>query len=176
MTMLPPLFEARPSRRRLVLLLFGCIALIAASVFILLYPERITRFRPIAWPAALIGIPFFTLGLVICGRMMMSRSAQVRIDGSGIYWSRWRPEPVPFSAIADAWPLEIANQKMLCLSLKEPESYPVSSRILRATAKANRSMGAGDIAISMTGLDRSSDELFSAYQEWSRVAQGWSRG
>jgi hypothetical protein len=93
---------------------------------------------------------------------------QVRIDGSGVYWRRWGDDPIPFAAIADAWPLTISGQQMLCLALKEPERYPAKSALLRSTAKANRALGAGDVAISMTGLDRSPEELFAAYRDWSR--------
>lgn len=167
--MLPPAFEARPSRRRILVLLVGCALLVAASIFILVYPERLPRFRNTAWFAALVGLPLFALGGLFLLRMLRDKSVQVRIDGSGVYWRRWGDQPIPFRAIADDWTLTIHKQQMLCLALKEPELYPARSALLRSTAKANRAIGAGDVAISMTGLDRSDEELFEAYRAWSRT-------
>jgi hypothetical protein len=174
MTMLPPLFEARPSRGRLLLLFVGSLLLVAGSIFILLNPGHWPRFRFIAWPAALIGLPLFSIGAVFLVKMMLSGAAQIRIDSQGVYWKRWSKAPIPFAAIDHASVEMIGGNRFLCLHLKEPEHYQAESRFMRATAGANRKMGFGDIAIGTTGLDRSFDDLHAAYQEWARAASGWA--
>ena len=174
-TGVPAIFEARSSKLRLILLLLACAGFIGACAYILLVPQALEGYRRSAWiiyAAAVLGLPFFAVGTVMLARMLFSTAVQVRVDGRGIYWSRWSDDPIPFSAIQDAWPFVIANQPMLCLALRDPGSYPAKSPVLRMSAKANRSMGAGDVAISMTGLDRSHSELMDAFSQWREAIAG----
>jgi hypothetical protein len=165
-------FEARPSRGKVLLMLAGALALIAGSVFIILNPGEFAGRRggAFALPAAWAGLLFFGLCALFIGRMLFLRAVQLKIDVDGLHWSRWSDAPIPFSEMAEAWPLAMMGQNMLCIAFHHPERHPAKSPILRAGAKANRSMGAGDMAISMNGLDRSFDELMSAFAHWASRA------
>lgn len=158
-------FEARPSRGKLIAMLAGALLFVAISLFIILNPDMIER-RRWAIPAAYVGLPFFLLCAGLFGRMLFSGAVQVRVDANGIYWRRWQDMPIPFSEIERAWHYALMGQSTLCLALRQPDRYPSKSAVLRASAKANKRMGAGDVAISMNGLDRSFDELMDAVAYW----------
>lgn len=173
---MPEVFEARPKKSRVILLLLACIAFIAGSAWILFVPGALDDSRrspEILTAAAWIGLPFFSLGFVIFARTLLSSGPQIRIDQHGLYWKRWSPAPIPLAAIAEARPMTMGAGAFLCLHLHDPARYPPRSLLLRLTAGPNKAMGTGDVAIPSNGLDCDLDALADALDRWrAAVARG----
>lgn len=172
---MPTPFEARAKAGRMVALVIGAGVLIAASAYIVFAPGALRNFPRYGWLfywAGVIGMPFFGLCLLVILRQAFSGRAQVRIDGSGLYWRRWGERPIPFTEIAEAWPMQVVGQRFVCLRLRHPEDYPPKSFALRASAGANRAIGAGDVQITMQALEKSSEQLAAALAVWGVPLRG----
>lgn len=168
-------FEAHTKKLRIALLLVFCILFVATALYIVFAPgalDRYPRFGGLFYIAALVGIPFFTLAFVVLLRMFFSSAVQVRIDGRGVYWKRWSEDVIPWSSILDGWTFTVVNQHSLCLSLRDPARYPGRNPLLRAAARANKGMGAGDVAITVQGLDMSHEQLMAAFHTWRAAVGG----
>lgn len=155
-------FEARTSRLRtglLLLLGFGMTALSAAVFFIDKLAAKIV---------APIGVIFFLGCTFAIARTFFDSRVQVRIDQRGIYWRRWAEAPIAFSAIREARETAMANQRFLSLWLLRPEAHPGHS-LMGRLAKANKDLGFGHVNLTMSGLDRSHQEMIDAYFAWRRT-------
>ena len=172
---MPEPFEARPKRSRLLLYILICSLFVAASAWMLFVPGALNNARrspEVLTIAAWIGLPFFTIGLMVFARMLLSSGPQIRSDPGGLYWKRLSAEPIPFAAIADSWTAKVGSSAMLCLRLHDPARYLPRNPLLRALAGANRAMGTGDVSIPTNGLDRDVNELADALARWRAAAAG----
>lgn len=118
------------------------------------------------WLGGYLGTPFFALGAFLIGTRIFSRRVEIRIDGDGVYWRRWRPEPIPLSAIRSARVVEVSRTRMLGLSLHEPQRFVAANWWQRKIAAANRKLGYGEVFLVATGTDRSFDDLVAAFDMW----------
>lgn len=111
--------------------------------------------------AGWLSIAFFGPGCVLILARLFQPSEQLRIDRDGIRWRQWSDDLIPWSAVRAIEQASVHNQKFLCLRLDQPERYR-STQLLGRLGGANRALGFGDIAISVTGTDRSFDDLVRA--------------
>lgn len=152
-------FEARTSRLRTGLLMLGAAVMTAASVWIIFIGGLAGK---IVGP---IGVIFFLGATFAIARMVFDGAVQVRIDAQGVYWKRWAEKPIAFSAIREARETEMMNQRFLSLWLWRPEEHPPTS-LMGRLAKANRTLGFGDVNLTMQGLDRQHEDMLAAYHAW----------
>ena len=156
-------FVARSSPWRILLLVAGGIAFVALGVWIAGIagtPPKPGR-EWVGWAS----IVFFGLCSVFGVRRLFDSSEQLRISGSGIYYKPWAEQVIPWSEITDISVWEFKRQKSLILHLAHPERYP-STTLLGKMARANRMLTGGDVAVSLTGMDRSFAEALAAVESF----------
>ena len=158
-------FEANGSRWRVILLLAGALAFVALGVFVLtIKPTDIARTIAGVAAIAVFGA-FFLIGLP----RLRTHGAELRVDQRGIMWRRWSGDTIPWAAIDRITVGEIRGQHFACLFLRDPGAYR-STTFAGKLAGANKAMGFGDIALSVTGTDRSFDELMAAIERFAPTA------
>lgn len=166
-----PEFVALPSRWRIALLLLGAAAFVVVGLWMAgvfgaapesrRYPHEMTV--AIGWVCA----GFFGLcGAAVTLRLFETR-AQVRIGARGIHVARWSDETMPWSEIARVSEWSFRGQRSIILHLRDPKRFPGRGLSARLAA-ANRVLTGGDIAISLTGTDRSVDEALAAIARFRR--------
>jgi hypothetical protein len=105
-------------------------------------------------------VVFFGACGIAAAKKLFGAGEQIRIGPTGV-----RPSPgyqiIPWSEIADVTTWSSAGQKMIILHLRDPAGFPRQG-MPAFLASANRMLTGGDIAISLTGTDRSFDEAMSA--------------
>lgn len=122
-------------------------------------------FRAIGWLCILF---FGTCGLAIV-KKLFDNSAQLQIGPSGIRWSPWSDQLIPWSEIIDVTTWGHKGQRFIILHLTNADRFP--SRGLSAKlAGANRMLTGGDIHISLTGTDRTHDEALDAIAQFRNAA------
>lgn len=158
-------FEANGSRWRVILLLAGALAFVALGIVVLtIKPTDIARTIAGVAAIAVFGA-FFLIGLPRLG----TQDAEIRVDQRGIMWKRWSGDTIPWSAIERVTVGQISNQRFACLFLRDPGAYR-STTVAGKFAGTNKAMGFGDIALSVTGTDRSFDELMAAIERFAPAA------
>lgn len=160
-------FVAKASPWRLVLLVAGAIAFVAAGIWLagLAGPSPKPGREWVGWACIL----FFGFCGIVGFRRIFDSGDQVRISGSGIYFSQWSEQTIPWSEITDISVWEFRGQKSLILHLAHPDRYQ-STTILGKMAAANRALTGGDVAISLTGTDRSFADALAAAQYFRNAA------
>ena len=152
-------FEARTSRLRTGLLMLLALGMTALSVAVFFIDSLLAKI------IAPIGAIFFLGATFAIARILFDGAVQVRIDSRGVYWRRWAEKPIAFSAIREARETDMMGQRFLSLWLWRPEEHPPTS-LMGRLANANKTLGFGDVNLSMQGLDRSHADLVAAYFDW----------
>jgi len=149
-------------------MVLGCFAFVAAGLWIAgVFGEAPEPGRE--WVGWLSAVFFGACGAVACSRLF-DDDVQLRISGSGIYYSQWSEQTIPWGAIAEVSVVEFKRHKFLNLHLVRPALYP-STTLSGKMAKANRMLTGGDITINLTGMDCGFDEVFAAIEYFRRVHQ-----
>ena len=158
-------FVARASRLRLSGRLLGCLAFVAAGLWM------VGAFGPPPNPgkvwAGYASILVFGLVAIMGARRLIEGGDQIVVDHQGILWTQWSDRIIPWSAIRHIDRKSVKRQHFLCLELVDPARYPPTS-LLGRFAGSNRLLGFGDIAINVGGTDRSFDELVDAVERFKR--------
>jgi len=123
---------------------------------------------PFPW-AGWIGIAFFGPAAFILARRLFDREPQLIVDERGIYSKHWSSKAVPWNEIQRIVHASVQRQHFLCVFLTNPDRHPPETFMGQAM-RANRALGFGDLAISVTGTNRSFDELCRA------VSRHWPHG
>lgn len=157
-------FVARNAPGRLVLALLGSLAFVAAGLWIagLFGPPPKPGREWLGWLCAL----FFALVPFKIVPRLSDRSDQMVIDRNGIFWRQWSEMTIPWGAVRSFSRRSVKGQHFVCLHLKNPSMFP------RAGAGAwlaglNRGLNFGDVALTVTGTDRSFDELVAAIDRYA---------
>jgi hypothetical protein len=157
-----PSFIANSSPGRLLRLLLGSVALEGVGIWLVMQGTgNIEHFA-----VGILCMLFFGMTTVAIFVRVMATGPEARVDADGIWLRRGIRTTIPWSAIRRLSVGEVKRQRFLCLDLVDPAMFPQGG-VQGRLAGANRAMGFGDVAISMTGTDRSFDELMEAVRTFA---------
>lgn len=157
-------FVARNAPGRIVLLLFASVGFVALGLWLAgaFGPSPKPGREWLGWLCAL----FFALAPFKLVPRLSDRSDQMVIDRNGIFWRQWSETTIPWSAVRSVSQRSVKGQHFVCLHLKDASMFP------RAGAGAwlaglNRGLKFGDVALNVTGTDRSFADLVAAIERFS---------
>ena len=154
---------------RMALMVFGSVVFVAIGVWMTgLFgePPESRRWSPgLVQSFGWFSIVFFGACAIVGIRRAVDTDVQLRISEQGIYWTPWSEKTIPWYEIRDVRMWEHRRQRMIILCLTHPERYP-SMSLLGKFAALNRGLTGGDIAISLTGTDKSFDEALGTVEEF----------
>ena len=107
---------------------------------------------------------FVSLGILVLIRLF-DRGEQLRVASDGIYYKQWSESVIPWDEIAGVTVWQYRRQRTIILHLADPRRFP-STTILGRLAGANRRLTGGDIAISLTPMDRGFDETLAVIEDY----------
>lgn len=93
------------------------------------------------------------------------RGEQLRVASDGIYYKQWSESVIPWEQVVGVTVWQYRRQRAIILHLADPRRFP-STTLLGRLARANRRLTGGDIAISLTPMDRGFDEAMTAIEEY----------
>ena len=154
-------FVARNSPWRIVLLFAASAGFVVAGLWIAgVFGESPKPGQEwLGWFSA----AFFGATIPLLARRLFDTNEQLRISASGIQWKQWSGATIPWREICDIGIWEHKRQKMIVLHLVHAARFP-SAGILGRVAGLNRKLTGGDIAISLTGTDRSFQQAMAAIE------------
>ena len=166
-------FIAYNSRWRLSAILFGVLGFVTlgmwmAGVFGVVPSSRrysATLLVVIGWFC----IVFFSVCGVATFRKIFDERPQLTIDSSGVLWTPWSDRLIPWSEIQDVTTWSHRNQNFIVLHLRNAELFP-GKGLNAKLAGANRVLTGGDIAISLTGSNRSYGDAMSAIERFKQAS------
>ncbi len=162
-------FVAYNSKWRIGLLIIVAIGFVTTGLWMIgafgIVPrsERLGPAGTVFWGWA--SIVFFGPGALLLLRRLFDETEQVRIDASGIRWAKWSGELIPWSEITEVSTWSYKRQNCIVLHLREPSRFP-GSGLAQALRSINKQLTGGDIAISMTGTDRSFKDAMAAIAQF----------
>lgn len=162
-------FVAQTSRWRLALLFTGCAAFVGIGMWmggVFGTAPASRRYSPevvfaLGWCCAL----FFGLCGAIAFVRLLRGGEQLRIGIEGVRSSIWSDATIPWSEISDVTIWTFQRQNAIVLHLRDPARFP-GRGVLARLASANRKLTGGDIAISVTGTDRTFEEALAAIERF----------
>jgi hypothetical protein len=110
-------------------------------------------------------IVFFGFGGLVLIKAYFYKRERLRINASGIHWTLWSEEMIPWSEISDITTWQFRFQKWIVLHLRDAELFPSASPLAKLS-RASRALTGGDVAISLTGTDRSYRETMEAIRRF----------
>jgi type II secretory pathway pseudopilin PulG len=113
----------------------------------------------IGWVCALMGVAV----LPVAAKRMSFAGPAIRIDQNGIYWHSWSDKPIPWSNIAGYRAYSIHRQKMIGLTLRDP-NRDRSTSLLGGLARFNAMTGFGHVSLSAQSTDKGFDEMLQAVE------------
>ena len=124
-------FVAYYSRWRVVMLLLGCIAFVALGLWMagIFGPPPHSSTHPdgeifvFGW----LGVLFFGLCGVAGVRNLFDSREQLSIGPSGVRYSQWSEDTIPWSEITDVTIWRYKRQKTIVLHLRDRARYPATS-------------------------------------------------
>lgn len=158
-------FVAHTSRWRTAFLVAGSLGFVAMGIWMtgLLGPVPVSRRAgPLmtefwGW----ISILFFGLCAVAGAKLWCANSERLRINKSGIRWTGWCDQTIPWDEITDVTEWRYKSTKWIILHLRDPSRFP-GKGLSGLAGRANRALAGGDVGITLTGTDRKFDEAMSA--------------
>jgi hypothetical protein len=166
-------FVAHHSRARLALLLLAAVLFVAGGLWMAGMfgdPPTSRRYSPevvkfVGWAC----LAFFGLCAVVIARRMFEGGDALRIDRTGITFTAWSDQTIPWSEITEISEWSMRGQRSIILHLRDPDRFP-GKGVLGITAKANRAMTGGDVPISLSGTDRSYGDALAAIERFLGAA------
>lgn len=156
-------FVAKPSPWRMALLFAVAIAFVVGGAWLAgLLGEEYPHGREwLGW----LCIVFFGICGAIGARRMFDREDVLRMGPTGLWYRHWSDDLIPWREITSVGVWEYKRQRTILLNLVDPARFP-SSTLLGRLAGANRALTGGDIAISLTGTDRTFDDAMAAIRAY----------
>jgi hypothetical protein len=96
---------------------------------------------------------------------MFDKNEELRIGPAGIRWTPWSDQTIPWSDVIDVTTWKHRGQSVIVLHLRDATRFP-GKPAGAAFAGVNRMLTGGDIAISLTGMDRSFRDGLSAIERF----------
>jgi len=159
-------FVAQHSRVRLALILLGAVGFVWAGLLFVgafgpLTPAS-RRYSPeffaiVGW----LSLTFFGACAIVIAKRLIEGGEALRIGQTGISFAAWSDQTIPWSEITNISEWRFRGQRSIILHLRDPNRFP-GRGILGFAANANRALTGGDVAISLTGTNRSFDEAVAA--------------
>jgi hypothetical protein len=164
-------FVAQASRWRLALLFVGCAAFVSIGIWmggVFGVPPESRRYSPevvfaLGWFCAL----FFGLCAAIAFVRLIRGGEQLRIGTDGVRCNIWSDATIPWSEISDVTIWTFKRQKAIVLHLRDPARFP-GRGLLARLGSGNPKVTGGDVAISMTGTDRTFEDALAAVEHFRR--------
>lgn len=107
---------------------------------------------------------FASLGVLVVIRFF-DRGEQLRVSSDGIYYKQWSETVIPWDQIVGVTVWQYRRQRAIILHLTDPRRFP-STTVLGRLAGANRRLTGGDIAITLTPMDRGFDETLAVIEDY----------
>lgn len=158
-------FVAHISRWRVASLILGSLGFVALGLWLAGAFGEVPSSRRYSAPVAIgIGslcVLFFGLCAVAGVKRFSDNRVQLEIGPAGIVWQQWSNQLIPWTEITDITTWSHRRQKAIVLHLNDPARFP-GRGLAAKLAGANRTLTGGDIAISLTGTNRSYDDAMEA--------------
>ena len=149
------------SRWKYMLLLIGCIGFVAAGIWMVIAGNSF------GWLAIL----FFGSGIPISIWQIADARPRLVIDEHGVLDRTLGVGRIAWSDIEAAYVRSISGNDFICLELKNAEEYARKlSKVKRAMAKANRSLGFTDFNLNLSGVDARTAEVFELVMKYCQMA------
>jgi hypothetical protein len=110
-------------------------------------------------------ILFSGICAVAGAKLWWVNSERLRIGRSGIRWSGWSDQTIPWDEISDVTEWHYRNSKFIILHLRNPSLFP-GKGFSGFAQPANRKLTGGDIGITLTGTDRKFAEATAAIAQF----------
>lgn len=133
----------------------------AISAWMTLNAELSLLYRVLGGASCLISLILTVIAVV----GLFDRSEQVRVASDGIYYKRWSETVIPWDEIVDVTVFKDRYQKFIMLRLADPKRFP-STTLAGRLGGANRRLAGGDIAISLTYMNRGFDDAMTVIEDY----------
>jgi hypothetical protein len=158
-------FVARTSRWRTAFMTIGSIGFVAIGIWM----TGLAGPVPVSLRASLfvielwgwLGILFGGMCAVVIGKLWWTNAERLRISKSGIRWTGWSEQMIPWEEITDVTEWRYKGTKSIMLHLRDPSRFP-GKGLAGLAGRANRALTGGDVGITLTVTDRKFDEAMSA--------------
>ena len=167
-------FVALPSRWRRILLTLGAVAFVVIGLWMVgtfgpapLPPRSsLETANAVGWLA----IIFFGVCAVVGLKKVFETREQLRINADGIRYPHWSDSVIPWPQITDVTVWSYRGQKAAILHLRDPARFPGPGGVTGMLASASNKLTGGDVAISLTGTDRSFTDAMAAIAQYRRAS------
>lgn len=112
-----------------------------------------------------VGMIFFGACVVAIVPQLLDREESLRISSLGLLSRKWSDETIPWSEITAVTVWTYRGNRSIILHLRDAARFP-SATLLGRLAGANRALTGGDVAISLTGMDRTTDQALAEISRW----------
>ena len=167
-------FVALPSRWRRILLTLGAVAFVVVGSWMVgaFGPSPATpRFsQETAIAIGWVAIVFFGLCAVMGFRKIFETREQVRINADGIRYANWSDSIIPWQQITNVTTWSYRGQQAAILHLRDPARFPGPGGVTGMLASASNKLTGGDVAISLTGTNRSFTDAMAAIAHYRRAS------
>lgn len=162
-------FVAYTSRWRTGLLVAASVAFVAIGMWMagLMGPVPVSqRSGPLmtqvwGWVCTL----FFGMCAFASAKIWWENGERLRIGRSGMRWSSWSDQTIPWSEIADVTEWHYRRSSYIILHLRNPSHFP-GKGTPAITRWANRKLTGGDMGITLTGTDRKFADAMAAVAQF----------
>ncbi len=162
-------FVAYPSRWRLASGVLGAAAFVILGLWALgafgPHPGSSRYSAEVVTAAGWFSIVFFGCCGAVAARKMFDKGEELRIGRLGIRWAPWSDLTIPWSEVVDVTTWNYRGQAAIVLHLRDAARFP-RKPWLGLFAGLNSRLSGGDIAIMLTGTDRSFAEGLSAIERF----------
>jgi len=170
---LPDIIEIGYSRKRLLVLLAGGVALTAGSAAMAFHLLPDTQVGAFYTAVGYFGVLFFGFAILKMGWLLVTaRGPVLFIDRNGIRDLRVSPNVIPWDAVQQIGISEVKKQKFVTLRVTPVlEKQLVASAGRKLMAAANHALGVDGIVINPSGLQVDPPDLFEVCNAY-RAAYG----
>lgn len=158
-------FVACPSRWKIALIMSGGLVFVGLGLWMAgmfgaapashRYSPELVRLT--GWVA----VGFFGLCCVVAAGRLFDKREQVRIGPDGIRARHWSDQTIPWAEIVEITTWSYRRQTSIILHLRDPSLFP-GRGVAGLLSGANRGLTGGDVAVSLTGTDRTTEAALAA--------------
>ena len=142
-------------------LLIGCLGFVAVGIWLVVHGKA----------SGWVPIMFFGSGIPVCIWQIADARPRLIIDERGVVDRTLGVGRIAWSDIEAAYVRSINGNDFICLELRNAEKYSQKlSKVKRAMAAANRSLGFTDFNLNLSGVDANTAEVFELLMKYCQVA------